>query len=112
MRHDVNFDSGIIEIVESLDKLFNELGSTYDELDKKIECLSGDPLIWQAEPQRILYSHLVNVKDKFPNRVEDFRVYEDFLRKQIENYNNIDDTNNNSQDNNRENFDINEIEEV
>ena len=112
MKHDVNFDSGIIEIIESLNKLFNELDATYNELDKKIDCLSGDPLIWQSEPQRVLYSHLVSVKNKFPNRVEDFRVYEDFLRKQIENYNNIDDTNNISQDNNREDLDINEHGEV
>ena len=112
MKYDVNFDSGIIEIVDSLDKLFKELDSTYNELDKKIECLNGDPLIWQAEPQRILYSYLVSVKKKFPNRVEDFRVYEDFLRKQIENYKDIDDTNNNSQENNREDLDINESKEV
>ena len=112
MKYDVNFDSGIIEIADSLKELFTELDSTYNELDKKIESLSGDPLIWQAEPQRILYSYLVGVKKKFPDRVNDFRVYEDFLRKQIENYQEIDDTNNTSQENNREDLDINEHEEV
>ena len=112
MKYDVNFDSGIIEIVDSLDKLFNELDSTYNELDKKIEYLSGDPLVWQAEPQRILYSYLTGLKKKFPNRVEDFRVYEDFLRKQIDNYQSLDDTNNSSQDDNKEDFDINEVKEV
>ena len=112
MKYDVNFDSGIVEIIDSLEKLFNELDSTYNELDNKIECLNGDPLIWQAEPQRILYTYLVGLKKKFPDRVADFRVYEDFLRKQIENYQDIDDTNNTSQENNREDLDINEHEEV
>lgn len=76
------------EIIGKLNQEINNLETIYNDIDKKLESTDGTHELWKGSSQQAFYDYYKDVATDFPNALEKFRDYRDFLKMVITNYEN------------------------
>ena len=81
--------------------------------DEVIETIDGEKgSLWKSAHQRELYSYLkTSVTPTFSKRIEDWKTYREFLITVLQRYTNFDETYDDTINENKNEFDVNESNE-
>ncbi len=107
-EYDVLADSSLEDKIEEFRKKIDQLDECYNELSKRLEALNGDG-VWKSEHQKELYSYVKNsIVSSFKTKIEDWKVYKEFLITVLQNYTEFDETYDRTIDEEKAEFDVNE----
>lgn len=110
-EYDVLIDTSLEDKIEEFRKDIDKLDDCYKEISKRLESLDGNG-VWKSENQKELYSYLKqNVVSTFNKRIENWKVFREFLITVLQSYTEFDSTYDKSIDDNKTEFDVNENKE-
>ena len=111
-EYDVLADTTLEEKIDEFSKKIDELDEHYKEIKNRLESLNGNG-VWKSDNQVELYSYLnTSVTPTFSEKIENWKKFKEFLEITLKNYMDFDKTYDDTIDENKAEFDVNESQSV
>jgi len=94
-------------IINSLDQKIKKITRTLNEIDTKMNKISGNEDTWQGEAQQSVYRSYLTISKNFPEIIEQLENYNKFLKTTVTNYKKGEESINSDILENKENLNVN-----